>query len=288
MKKIDKAIFKDVTLLYVEDDPMTLEEISFFLKKYVKKLYIAKNGKEGLELFKEHSPDMIITDVQMPIMNGLEMSEKILELNPNIPIAITTAYSDGDYLVKAIALGIDKYLLKPIDMLEMLAVIQKSLSLDKDKKIKGICDDYIQFILDSNPTFMFILHADKVEYANKKFLELLGHEDIVSLKEHIDSTKDVFEFENIQTDENWMDYILNNSQNSYLVRLNHPNFRHRNKFYVTYKYFESTNKSIFVFVDSYEEKLNRIDDIVKDILDKENLEDSVLEQVRKISTLTRG
>lgn len=82
MKTFDKDSFRNITLLYVEDDEMTLEEISFFLKKYVKKLIVAKNGEEGLELFKEHNPDMVITDIQMPIMNGLEMSKKILEINP--------------------------------------------------------------------------------------------------------------------------------------------------------------------------------------------------------------
>lgn len=59
---------------------MTLKEISFFLKKYVGKLIIAKNGKEGLEMFKEHRPDMIITDIQMPIMTGLEMAMRYLKL----------------------------------------------------------------------------------------------------------------------------------------------------------------------------------------------------------------
>jgi YesN/AraC family two-component response regulator len=143
MKKIDRTLFKDITLLYVEDDPMTLEEISFFLNKYVKKLIVAKNGKEGLALFKEYNPDMVITDIQMPIMDGLEMSKKIFEINPAIPIAVTTAYSDGPYLMKAIELGIDKYIIKPINMMKILAVIQKALNLQKDSSKLNNYGDYI-------------------------------------------------------------------------------------------------------------------------------------------------
>ena len=158
-KKFDKELFKDVTLLYVEDDIMTLEEISFFLKKYVKNLIIAKNGQEGLELFKKYKPDMVITDIQMPVMNGLEMSERIFEIAPDTPIAITTAFSDGNYIMKAIELGIDKYIIKPINMLEILAVIQKSLNLTSSSKDDHY-EEYIQFILDSNPTFMFIMHLN--------------------------------------------------------------------------------------------------------------------------------
>lgn len=129
MRVYDKELFKNITLLYVEDDLMTQEEVSFFLKRYVKELYVANNGVEGLELFKKHNPDMVITDIQMPIKNGLVMAEEIYKINPAVPIAVTTAYSDSEYLMNAIELGIDKYIIKPINMIEILAVIQKSLNL---------------------------------------------------------------------------------------------------------------------------------------------------------------
>lgn len=289
MKKIDKTLFKDITLLYVEDDPMTLEEIAFFLNKYVKKLIVAKNGKEGLELFKEHNPDMVITDIQMPIMDGLEMSKKIFEINPSVPIAVTTAYSDGQYLMKAIELGIDKYIIKPINMMEILAVIQKALNLQKDKHQSSNYEDYIQFILDSNPTFMFIMHSDKIEYANKKFLELLGHENILTLKEQTKNCTDLFDFDDIKTEKNWIDYILENSDKTHLVHLKKINssYYFKSKFYVSYKYFESTNKSVFVFVDTNEDKLNKINNITKTLLNDKIFNEEIVKNLNEILEISK-
>jgi len=287
--KIDKTLFKDIRLLYVEDDAMTLEEISFFLKKYVKELIVAKNGEEGLELFKKHRPDMVITDIQMPVMDGLQMSEKIFEIDPSIPIAVTTAYSDGQFIMKAIELGIDKYIIKPINMSEILAVIQKSLNLQKNLEVEGECEDYIQFILDSNPTFMFIMHSDKIEYANKKFLELLGHDNIKSLKEQSKSCEDLFEFDEVNTQKNWIDYIIENSDKTHLVHLKkeESSYYFKSKFYVSYRYFESKNKSVFVFVDTNEDKLNKINNITKNLINEKNLNEEILRNLNEILKISK-
>lgn len=290
MKKFDKNLFKDITLLYVEDDPMTLEEISFFLKKYVKKLIVAKNGSEGLELFKEHNPDMVITDIQMPVMNGLEMSEKIFEINPEIPIAVTTAYSDSNFIMKAIELGIDKYIIKPINMIEILAVIQKSLNLSSNANKNVHYEDYIQFILDSNPTFMFILHSDEVEYANERFLELLGHENILSLKEQIKSCEDLFEIEDSKSEKNWINYIVENDKQRHLVRLKNAKCKKylKTEFIVSYKHFESTNKSVFIFTDANEEKFNRINSITSELIESNSLDKLVVDDLKEILKISKS
>lgn len=289
MKKFNKELFKDLRILYVEDDQMTMEEISFFLKKYVKELYVAKNGLEGLELFKKHKPDMIISDIQMPIMNGLDMCEKIFEIDPSIPIAVTTAYSDSDYLIKAIELGIDKYIIKPIDMMEILAVIQKSLNLAETSNKEIHYEDYIQFILDSNPTFMFIMHSDEVEYVNKRFLDLMGHENVISLKEQIDSCKDLFKIHNQECDMSWIEYISNSNDERHLVQLKNPKCKKylKSDFLVTYKHFESTNKSVFVFVDAKEEKLNKIYDITSSLMKSEAIDSSILNELKEIMRIAK-
>lgn len=289
MKKFNKELFKDLRILYVEDDQMTIDEISFFLKKYVKELYLAKNGVEGLELFKEHKPDMIISDIQMPIMNGLEMSEKIFEIDPGIPIAVTTAYSDSDYLIKAIELGIDKYIIKPIDMMEILAIIQKSLNLVETNNMELHYEDYIQFILDSNPTFMFIMHSDEIEYVNKRFLDLMGHENVISLNEQIDSCKDLFEVCDEKNDKNWIEHISSSDKKRHLVQLRNSKCKRylKTDFFVTYKHFESTNKSVFVFVDAKEEKLNKIYEITSTLLESNNIDSSILNELEKIMRISK-
>ncbi len=270
MNKIDKSLFKDVTLLYVEDDLMTLEEISYVLKKYIKNLIVAKNGQEGLSLFKKHNPDMVITDINMPVMNGLEMSEKIFKINPNVPIAVTTAYSDGEYLIKAIELGIDKYILKPINLKEILVIIQKSLNLNKINFESLEYKKYIQFILDTKPTFMFIMHSNQIEYVNSNFMDILCEDDVISIRNKTYSFKDLFEFNDIKTKKSWFQYVLESNEKKHLVYLKNINskFYLKSKFYVSYKYFKSINRSVFVFEEIISDKLTNINKIDERLLTK--------------------
>ena len=122
-EQIDKEFLKKLTILYVEDEEDIKEQFSRFLKRRVKTLYTASNGKEGLALFKKHTPDIIITDIQMPKMSDLAMAKSIREVNSKIPIIAITAFNESDYLLKSIDLGIDKYLFKPIIPTILIEVI---------------------------------------------------------------------------------------------------------------------------------------------------------------------
>lgn len=103
-------------ILYVEDNNDISEEIIFFLQMFIENLIVASNGEEGLEKFKKTKPDIIITDIQMPKMNGIKMIEEIKKINSDIPIIITTAFNDIKYLSDAINLQVSKYLMKPINL----------------------------------------------------------------------------------------------------------------------------------------------------------------------------
>lgn len=289
MKKINVDLFKDVRLLYVEDDLMTQEEVSYFLKKYVKELHVAKNGQEGINIFLQNKIDMIITDIQMPKMNGLEMSKKILEINPEIPIAITTAYSDSEYLMQAIELGIDKYILKPLHLGELLAVIQKGLHLECETS--KYYEEYIKFIIDSNPTFMFILNAKEIEYVNETLLNLMGKDDVKSFSKQLSTCKDLFKLENIDTNKNCIEYIMENPNQEYIVSLKTKEcetFSNR-KFLVHYKYFEIMNKSVFVFNEISDQRLNKIKDIAINLITNNELylEQNIKDGLNQIVNLAK-
>ncbi len=107
---------KNSSILYIEDDQITRENIATYLKRQCKNFYEAKDGKEGLELFIQHEPDIIITDIEMPHLNGLEMAKKIRKLSQNTQIIITTAYTSQDYLMEAVNLHLIKYITKPISL----------------------------------------------------------------------------------------------------------------------------------------------------------------------------
>ncbi|MFO0754385.1 MAG: response regulator [Thermodesulfovibrionales bacterium] len=91
------SAFLPLKVLYVEDDELARMIIGRWLQKTVSNIYLGANGAEGLELFKQHEPDIVITDVNMPIMDGREMLRQIKTLKPDIPVIVTTAYEDEDH-----------------------------------------------------------------------------------------------------------------------------------------------------------------------------------------------
>ncbi len=113
MKKLEKK--SKLSLLYIEDEPFIRKNAVEFLSDKFSKIFEASNGKEGLILYKDKKPDIIITDISMPLMGGLEFCRLLRKSDHQTPIIITTAYADKAYLLEAIELNLVKYLIKPID-----------------------------------------------------------------------------------------------------------------------------------------------------------------------------
>ena len=115
----------DIDVLYVEDDVPSRVYVSTILKARVNNLFIADNGKMGLDIFSEKRPDIVITDIGMPVMNGLELSRKIKEIEPEVPIILTTAFDLKHYLLESIEIGISDYILKPVQKKQFLEALQR-------------------------------------------------------------------------------------------------------------------------------------------------------------------
>jgi len=111
----DQNYLKKLTVLYVEDDEETRDQFREFLSRPVGTLLTAANGVEGLELFKKNIPDIVVTDILMPQMDGLTMSYEIRGISPSVPIIVVTAFEETDYLKRAIDIGVDKYVTKPVN-----------------------------------------------------------------------------------------------------------------------------------------------------------------------------
>ncbi|SKB74396.1 PAS domain S-box protein [Malaciobacter marinus] len=190
-----------ISVLYVEDDKFTQDEVRYFLETKVKNFYCANNGQEGLDIFYKESIDVIITDIQMPILTGLDMAKKIKEENSNIPIIITTAYNDTKYLFESINLGVSNYITKPLnlkDMIETLVSIAKSILLEKEKEqIQNILTQY-KDIVDERSIISKTDINGKIIYVNRPFLEISGYkkEELIgkphSIIRHPDIKKDFF------------------------------------------------------------------------------------------------
>lgn len=175
---MEHQTLREITLLYVEDENDIRKSLSRFLGKRVKRLYVAENGAQGLEMFREHRPDIVVTDIQMPEMNGLEMATRIRALVPETPILITTAFSDAEFLIKSIEIGIDQYLKKPLRanlLLESIANVANRIL--QQRRIEEQ-NHIIQTILDNYPGFIITCTDSQVRYMNRAFLRYLGYEQI--------------------------------------------------------------------------------------------------------------
>ncbi|MEA3384625.1 MAG: response regulator [Campylobacterota bacterium] len=117
------------TILYVEDDCVIAESFSNITKSIFKKLHVAENGKDGLELYKKYKDDIdiIITDLNMPILGGIDMIKQIRDDNYDIPIVITSAFNDKSTLNTVINLGVDGFVHKPLIFQELIKVLEKLL-----------------------------------------------------------------------------------------------------------------------------------------------------------------
>ncbi len=126
----------ELKLLFVEDDAAIQEATKIHLKKYVSELIIASNGQEGLEFYKSKSPDVIMSDIEMPKLDGLDMSKEIRKLDEEIPIIIMSAFSDSSYLLKSIEVGITVFLIKPIEIKKMASALKKAYTIVKSQKLQ--------------------------------------------------------------------------------------------------------------------------------------------------------
>jgi signal transduction histidine kinase len=137
---MNKEILKQIRVLYVEDDESIRSVLSRGLQRRVKELCVAIDGKDGLEKSRTFNPDIIVTDIKMPNMSGLDMAKIIKEEQPSIPIIITSAHGETDTLIKAIEIGINGYILKPIDkdkLFDTIITYAKIKVLEKELEEKN-------------------------------------------------------------------------------------------------------------------------------------------------------
>ncbi len=216
-------------VLYVEDDAITRSWMSKFLKKNINKVFTAVNGKDGIEKFSENLPHIIVTDLIMPDMTGIDMVKQIRKNGHTSAVIITSGLSDSQTILESIDLRIDKYLVKPIDseillqaildsgtkVLEQykdIFVINKDLLLSKEKKdelelaIRNIYSKYLKDLFGKGAKTIQVYFTGKtIEILLKNGLTLMEenlllageHENVIELSRRIlyEDRKDYIEKE---------------------------------------------------------------------------------------------
>lgn len=128
-----------LTILYVEDEPAIRKAVTNALMYNFARVLNASNGKEGLGIFVAENPDIVVCDIRMPIMDGLELSKEIINLTPTKPIILTTAFTETEYLLKAIDLGVSAYVRKPLDSKQLIKkIIQVAEPILRIKELEAM------------------------------------------------------------------------------------------------------------------------------------------------------
>lgn len=125
-----------LNVLYAEDEEILRESMQSTLSKLFKKVYVAKNGQEAFEIFKKENIDLVITDINMPIMSGVELIQTIHQYtDQEVYITVLSAHNDSRLLTGLINLGINSFLNKPVDKQLLINSLYKVCSTINDKKL---------------------------------------------------------------------------------------------------------------------------------------------------------
>lgn len=141
----------NISLLFVEDNETIRFLYNRLLSTRVADYYVGENGQEGLDLYKKHKPDLIITDISMPVMDGLEMIGHIKAIDPNIKVVVMSAYSIKEYFLEAINLGVRGYLIKPVEAKKLFGLIDElagnillSKEIEEKEEKRKIAEDNLK------------------------------------------------------------------------------------------------------------------------------------------------
>lgn len=194
--KTTKDYAKECSVLFVDDEQEIRDMIKNILTRLFKEVYFANSGLEAIESYKKNKPDLIITDINMPKMNGLDMIKNIREDDLEQKIIILSAYNDYSFIETAINYKVDGYLIKPLDMKLLLNSIDNSVrvivqkkelenlnkhlekrvleEIEKNNQKEKELSKTLSSFLEANPNPIVVYEDGVVRFANNEFLALIG------------------------------------------------------------------------------------------------------------------
>lgn len=163
-----------LTLLYVEDNEGLRIKAHHLMEKFFVNVVSASDGEEGLAAFKEHRPQIVITDINMPKLDGIEMIEKIKELSPSTKFIIISAFDDKEHLLRAIKVGVFNYLKKPIRIDELTQTLLRCIESIDTEENSALFNSYMDDLLNYQSDLLALVSKDKLLFVNQMFLDFFA------------------------------------------------------------------------------------------------------------------
>ena len=193
---------QEMSLLYVEDNPDAREMTSMILQEFFGHVVTAADGEEGLTLFGEHAIDIVLTDINLPKLSGLEMLREIRKIDQQVSMVVLSAYNDASYMEESIAIGVDGYLKKPIDVdafFDLVSRIVQKYRFDNEMKMRM---DFLEAHQQATELNALISKTDPngvITYVNDAFCAVSGYsrEELIgqnhNIVRHPDNPSEIFE-----------------------------------------------------------------------------------------------
>jgi CheY-like chemotaxis protein len=159
-----------------------------FLKKFFKRVISAADGESGLKKYLQERPDIIITDIEMPDMSGLDMIKKIKQINKEVPVLVMSAYDEKEYLLDSIRYGVVNYLKKPAQTSELSQALLVTIKSVKSREDKDIFVSYLQHAFDYQNNMIILMENGIPLVANPI---LLNYFKVASVEEFVESYGDI-------------------------------------------------------------------------------------------------
>lgn len=255
---------KDISVLYVEDEDDIREEIHDFLGRFFPVIDLAKNGEEGLEKYKIGNYGIVISDINMPKMNGIEMVHAIKQINEEQKIVITSAYNEPEYLMKLIDEGVESFVLKPFNNKKFLVVLYRICEFIYEKKQQHLLQKQIankaaetQAIIDMIEHGIIVIDNGTITQVNQYFIEISGRKNKEDFYMCIKDVTSLFElhkgYVKVGSNDKLIEFLELHSNELHKVIIKKG--QERNIYMLKYKKLNDENKYVITFTDITDEEL---------------------------------
>lgn len=211
------------TILYVEDNRALRVNASKLLSKIFDTVNVASDGAEGLDFFQKEKPDIVITDIKMPNMDGLELARHIKKIDTNAKVIVMSAFDDSEYLYSAIELGVFRYLKKPVNVNALSEVLLATIKEIKSERDAQIFNSHLHSIFNYQSSMILMMDNSIPTFANQMFLDYFEVETLDAfIEKHGDIGTLFLEHDGFifnTPEQNWFDEVSQNPQRLYNIKL---------------------------------------------------------------------